>query len=102
MDIYKILNDNKDKSFVKRILNRKAYPVLKNPDGSVLTHSMAWGEFDGKYYVFPTVLQTKDGSLQCYSNDEAWKHTQATGNFIVFDSPDEAAWFSEHYKDIWR
>jgi hypothetical protein len=95
------LYKNRDKSFVKRIINPNAYPVLKNPDCSVSTHSMSWAERDGKYYVFPTFLRSVSGDLKRYSNEEAWRHTQATGNFIVFDDPDEADFFSKHYKDIW-
>lgn len=102
MDISKILSENKNKSFVQRILNPHAYPVLQNPDGTVSTHSMAWAEAnDGKFYVYPTVLTTPKGQLVRHSDDDAWKHTQATGNFLVFDSAEEADYFSKHYKDAW-
>jgi hypothetical protein len=101
VDILAILEKNKNKSFVQRILNPKKYPVKQNKDGSVSTHLMSWTESDGKYYVYPTLLMTKDG-LKQYDPDEAWKHVKTTGNFIEFDLPQEADFFSKHYKDIWE
>ena len=100
MDIVKVLKENSQKQFVKRILNPSQYPVLNNNDGSHSTHSMAWGEKDGKYYVFPTVLNTGD-KLKRFEDDVAWDYTQKTGNYIVFDNPEDAQYFSEHYKDFW-
>ena len=51
---YDILKANKDIPFVKRILEAGKYPVKKNPDGSVSTHLMGYGEADGKYFVYPS------------------------------------------------
>ena len=96
-----ILNKNKDKSFVKRILNKQNSPVLQNDDGTTSTHSMAWGSADGKYYVYPTVLLGKDGKLKRYDDSEAWNHVMKTGNFIEFNSPEDADWFSRSYKKVW-
>ena len=97
-----ILNKNAGKEFVKRIQNRENYPVLKNPDGSTSTHSMAWGESNGKYSVFPTVMIGKDKKLKRYSNKNAWDEAHKTGNVIQFDTPEEADWFSKTYKEVWR
>ena len=97
-----ILEANKNKSFVKRILDKDKYPILKNVDGSYSTHLMSWGEKDGKYYVFPTVLLAPGGKLKRYTPKEAWQHTQASGNYIVFDNPKDADWFSKKYKLYWR
>jgi hypothetical protein len=97
----KILQANKDKTFVKRILEREKYPRLELGDGNHATHKMAWGEVDKKYRVFPTVLY--DGkSLKEYKPDEAFRHTSATGNYIDFDTPQEADWFSRQYKSVWN
>ena len=46
-EISKLLEANKHKEFVKRILKPKDYPVLDNKDGSHSTHSMSWGDQDG-------------------------------------------------------
>jgi len=97
-----ILKSNSDKSFVKRILHRDKYPVLNNPDGSFSTHSMAWGEADGRYFVYPTVLLDEDGTLKRFDADAAWGHVMKTGNFLEFSSPKEADWFSKNYKKVWR
>jgi hypothetical protein len=99
-DILKILQENADKSFVKRILERDQYPKLDLGDGNYATHKMAWAEADGKYYVFPTVLY--DGrALKEYPWESAFNQVRRTGNFIEFDNPDEADWFSRRYKAVW-
>ena len=100
--LFEILEANKNKSFVKRILHKELYPTFDRGNGNYSTHSMAWGESDGKYVVFPTVLLNKKGTLSAYSPEEAWKHTQATGNFIEFDNPRDADWFSKNYKRYWE
>ena len=100
--INKILESNKNKSFVKRILDPNNFPILKNNDGTYSTHSMAWGESDGKFYVYPTVLLTGSGELKRFTPEEAWRHTQKTKNYIVFDNASDADYFSQHYKDIWN
>ena len=106
MDIDKlteILMKNKEKNFVKRILNPEEYPVLDNPDGSTSTHSMAWGEDnEGKGYVYPTVKQSTENKLKRFSDEDAWKNAMETGDFIEFDSLEGADQFSREYKDYWK
>jgi len=99
--LMQILQDNADRSFVKRILYRDKYPVLENPDGSVSTHSMSWGEVDGRYVAYPTVMTTKDG-LRRFGADEAWGHAMRSNNYIEFATPEEADWFSKNYKRVWK
>jgi hypothetical protein len=96
-----ILNANQKVPFVQRILKPLDYPVLKNPDGSVSTHSMSYGEADGKYYVYPTVMMNSAGSLQRYPDNEAWRRASGTGNIIEFKTENEAKWFTENYKRVW-
>ena len=97
-----ILRMNRDKPFVKRILHRDSYPTLDNGDGTYSTHKLSWGEADGKYYVFPTVVMGDGGKLQELPHDEAWSHARSTGNVIKFNSPYEADWFSKKYKNVWK
>lgn len=96
-----VLQANNNKSFVKRILERELYPTIKNSDGSHSTHKMAWGEVDGKYVMFPTIL-FNGKKLREYKPKEALKKAMKTNNFIEFDSPEKAEWFSKNYKLIWR
>jgi len=42
------------------------------------------------------------GELQRLSGKKAFEHTQKTGDFIEFDNPEDAAWFSKNYKKIWE
>lgn len=98
--VMKILNANKKKSFVDRILNQKNYPVLDMGDGNVATHLMAWSEVDGKYRVYPTVLWNGK-ALTEYDPEKAFDFTTRTNNYIDFDTKKEADWFSKNYKVIW-
>lgn len=100
--IMELLEVNSNKNFVKRILNRDDYPVLANPDKTVSTHSMSWGEANGKYYVYPTVIQIDNGMLQRLDDDTAWDHAMKTGEFIELNTPEEADSLSKNYKEVWK
>jgi len=95
-----ILLTNQDKPFVDRVLNRDKYPVLPLPGGGHATHKMAWGETDGKYLVYPTV-QWDGKNLVEYSGGDAFKRALAAGDYIEFETPEEADWFSKNYKAVW-
>jgi len=97
----KILESNKNKSFVKRILEPDQYPVLQNDDGTVSTHRMSWGQAGDKYIVFPTVLYNGK-KLQAFDPNDAFQHVIKSKNYILFDSPEEADAFTKRYKDYWE
>ena len=100
--IEKILKENKNKSFIKRILEKDKYPVLQNKDGSHSTHLMAWGSVGkDKFIVFPTILLNSEGNLQKFSPQEAFRHVMETGNFILFKNKRDAEQFSKEYKKVW-
>ena len=99
--IRQILEANKSRTFVDRILNKNRYPVLDLGNGNIATHKMAWAKAGDKYVVHPTVLW--DGkALKEYDPREAWNQVRKTGNYITFDSPQEAEWFSQNYKKVWE
>ena len=95
--IKRILNDNSDKAFVKRILdgNRKS---IKNPDGTISTHSMSYGEVDGRYIVYPTV-EDYGGGLKRLPDREAMDKALKNKNYIEFGSAESADIFSKRYKE---
>lgn len=95
-----ILNANSNKSFVKRILNPSAYPSLDLGEGRVATHRMEWAEANGKYYAYPTVLLDPTGKLKDWG-DKAFDEVMRSGNYIEFDTPQDASWFSRNYKGAW-
>ena len=97
--VMRILQANASKPFVQRILQPKDFPVLENDDGTISTHKMAWGEADGKFVVFPTILW--DGTKLKDYGKEAFKEVMKTGNFIPFDTKEDAEWFSKRYKAAW-
>lgn len=103
--IRSVLKKHSSKDFVKRILEPEKYPSLDMGNGWKASHLMAWGE-DGpedsrRYYVYPTVINN-GSSLRQLSGEDAVKHAKRTGEYIEFDTPTEADWFSKHYKDIWE
>ncbi len=99
-----ILNANKDKNFVKRILSPDKYPTIDNGDGTYSTHLMAWSDApDGKYRVYPTITyDTKSKSLTKLEGDAAYSKADSTGDYIEFETPEEADWFSRNYKKAWN
>jgi len=99
--LLEILRRNQDKSFVKRIIEPEKYPSLDLGGGRTASHLMSWGEIDGKYIAYPTVLYNGK-SLNRYDAREAMKRVQKSGNYIEFKSPQEADWFSRNYKRYWE
>jgi len=101
--IEKILDANKDKNFVDRILNKDNYPSIDNGDGTSSTHKMAWGEADGKYFVYPTIVQDKDTKeLKQLDPDAAFRYAMNNKEFVEFDNPEDAEQFSTEYKSVWN
>ena len=96
-----IINANSKKGFVKRILKTDNYAPVKNDDGTVSSHSMAWGSGNGKFFVYPTVVVGTNGKLKRLSKDEARENSLKKGNSIAFNNKDEAAFFSKNYKRAW-
>lgn len=88
-------------NFEQRVLNPSKYPVLKNDDGSIATHRMAWGEVDGKQVAYPTVIQ-EGNSLRQLGDDEAFDHAMKSGEYRSFDNPTEAERYAKGgYKQQW-
>ncbi len=80
-----ILDQYSNLNFVQRIKNPAIFPNIPNPDGSISTHLMA-AETDenGNWYVFPTIVQNEDGSLEKLELREAQRRAIRSGEFIPF------------------
>lgn len=102
-ELIKILARNQKLNFVSRALNPHIFPVLDNKDGTVSTHSMAWGEGEepDQNYVYPTVVQKGD-KLVRLKDKQAFQHAMDTGEYLQFKTPEQADWFSRNYKNIWK
>ena len=109
--IMQILDDNKDKDFVKRILAPEDYPNIswkqdeRLEKGQTATHQMSWGQNgpDGEateFYVYPNITH-KDGALDWPDPETAHKNAVDSDERIVFDDKEDAMWFSEAYKRVW-
>lgn len=99
-----ILQANKGKEFVKRILDPENSPSMDLGKGWTGTHLMS-AEFDPeteKWMVFPTIVNMGEG-LQKMSMEQAMKHAKDSDEFIDFgDDKDAAIAFSKNYKKVWE
>lgn len=87
--------------FVQRLKdpNRK---VIKLPNGQVATHKMGWATIDRRPVVFPLV-QNINGKLVDFEN-KGWTGLDSAinrGDTIHMTSPQEAEWFTTHYKNYY-
>jgi hypothetical protein len=100
--ILRILKENEKKNFVQRIIEPGKYPKMLLENGYVATHLMAWAQSGDKYVVYPTVqYDSKKKKLKRYQGKEAYQRAMRSGEYIEFDDPEEADWFSREYKQVW-
>jgi hypothetical protein len=104
--VRKILEKHQDKTFVQRVLNPKEYPSidLGYAEGPS-THLMSWGTTgrERRPIVYPSVIYDhRSGTLRELSPADAMQHAELTGQFIPFDTKQEADWFSKRYKAAWE
>lgn len=93
---------NKDKNFVQRILNPNDYPSLPLGNNKHATHLMAWGEADGNYYVYPTVIQDpKTKKLIHLDEGDAFDYAMKNNEYLKFKDALSAAMISKDYKKLW-
>lgn len=102
--IGRVLEANKKKNFVQRILEPDKFPSLPLPEeGENVsgTHKMAYATMDKGAMVYPEIIQDKTGDLVWLKGNKAIEHALKTGEFISFPDTQEADWFSRNYKAIW-
>lgn len=98
-----VLEQNKDKEFVRRVLDPDNSPKMDLGKGHHGTHLMA-AEIDpetGNWLVFPTIVNI-NGGLHKLEVNQAYQHAKQTGEYINFgDNKRQALNFSKHYKKTW-
>lgn len=93
-----ILEANRNKNFVQRILNAGDWPVMQNPDGGYSSHRMGSAEVDGKSIVFPTLVYDPSTNALRQPADPVAEAIK-TGEYIEFQNPITADRFaSDRYK----
>ena len=99
-----ILTANSRIPFVRRILFPDQAPVTVDTEDSerrrVMTHKMEYSTADGKAYVYPRVMLDENGVLRDYG-DMAFDEAIKRRDFITFNSPEQADWFTRNYKSYW-
>lgn len=80
-------------------LRRNDRRFIQNKDGSVSTHLL--GQVDNS--VFPRIQEENGELLDTRGMDwrKAYKRARKTGDVVDFDSPEDAEYFSEHYKEMY-
>ncbi len=98
-----LLQEHSDKNFVQRILHPKNYPSIDLGEGYHGTHLMSWATVGDKAIVYPTIIQDPEtGELKRLNQKEAMDTALRTKEFIKFNTPEEADWFSKNYKRVWN
>jgi hypothetical protein len=98
--VLKVLDKNKSKDFVDRILNSSKYPDMPTPGGKpgeTSTHLMAYATNDVGAFAYPTIFYNKDTKKLFMPKDPA-KYAQETGEFIRFNTEEDADFFTKNYK----
>jgi len=106
--ILDIINKNKEKEFVYRLLNAKDLPSLPNRDGSTSTHGLTWkpriktlryakGKKKKVYIVYPTVVLA-EGEMMRLGPKTAYNRAVEFGDYIEFNNWQDADEFSKEYK----
>lgn len=96
-----LLQANKNKNFIKRILDFKSAPApLPDEAGRKQTHRMSaeyLGEKGTIPAAFPLVIE-RDGKLVKLSKPEAADYARKTGEYVAFKDIKSADQFSRSYK----
>lgn len=93
-----VLSANNNLNFVQRIRNPTERLDLGN--GEYATHKMAYDPDSKRAY--PTVVKQGDKLVQLKNEDEAWDYADKTGEYIKFNTPQEAEKFANNgYKIVW-
>ncbi len=104
--IRSLLEANKDKNFVQRILKPEDWPDMGLEPGVRGTHVMSWGTTgtgtpQERSFVFPTLVYDEKSKSLKNLGPGAFKHAIDTGEVIEMPSRAEADWFSKNYKRVW-
>ena len=90
-------------NFEQRVLYPDRYPVIKNKDGSVSTHRMAYAGIDDGFIAYPTIVQMGNSpQLIQLDDDQAFEYAMKNGEFRKFAREEEASSYAEGgYKKFW-
>ncbi len=99
--VQQLLQQHSDKNFVQRLLNPYIFPVMQNvlQPGDIGTHLMSSGEYNGKGFAYPEIIQDPEtGKLKRLGRREAMDYAIETGQYLPFNTPEEAEDFGINYK----
>lgn len=95
----KLLLQNKDKEFVKRIFDPNTMTPANLGGGDFGTHLMEYASDDQGHLVYPRIVNI-NGKLTQLSSDDAYNHAIKTGEFIRTPDGNIAAYIAENgYKE---
>ena len=105
-EVSSILEANKDKNFVERILDPEKYKPYPTEKDIPYTHRMStFGALDDSTpgFLVPMVVWTPEKGYHKFDNgDDAYNYAMETGEFIEFENHSEAAKFEKSWKQYWE
>ena len=94
--------------FETRIARPDPKMFIPDSKGNPQTHRMAWGNIEGQFIAYPTIVE-QDGKLVQYENNtDTMKLMKKTGNFKAFDTKEEAeayadgGWKTKKFNETYR
>lgn len=95
------IDPNTKLNFEQRVLSPSKYPHLTDPrTNQMMTHLMSWGDYNGKYIAFPTIIYER-GKLYKLEPDMAFQYAIENNQYRMFDTPEDAENYTTHYKEQW-
>jgi len=101
--INSILDNYTHLNFVDRIRNPENYPKgLELNPGSVSAHKMTTFNVDGQHLIAPRIIYDKENNslIDLKDPNATIDHALKTGEYIPFNSKEDALWFSKNYKKM--
>jgi hypothetical protein len=93
-----VINKHRDRDFVQRLVTPDSSPILELGNGQIGTHMMASSD----NIVYPNIVRMPgQNNLKLLSPDDAYRYARESGEFIPFETPEQAEWFGKNYKKIY-
>lgn len=94
-----LTKDHAAMNWVQRGINPTNYPYLEDSEGNRMTHKLSYVEQDGKYAIFPMIVQ-KEGNDYLHDFNEDWKaaydYAKSTNTLMETDDVELADYYSKN------
>jgi len=91
-----LLEANKNKDFVQRIINPSNYPTMELGPDAYGTHKTSHVTEGNKAIVYPHIIH-RAGKLELLDRNSAYEYARKNNEYLEM-TPAEAEWFGKNYK----